>query len=77
LRSTVEAIESIGVMPDPAAMHRCRPGRSSLAANDPLGVCTSITSPGLTSRISQRENKPSGISRTPMRGAAPAGAQIE
>ena len=47
------------------------------AGSVPGGVCTSTTSPGRTSRTSQRENSPSGISRTPIRGGAPAGAQIE
>ena len=60
-------------------MHRCRPPSSIAGSGQkrPLGVCTSISSPGRTSRTSHRENSPSGISRTPTRGRAPAGAQIE
>ena len=70
-------MDSIGVMPEPAAMHRCRPPCSGSARKLPVGICTSMTSPGRTSRTSQDENSPSGISRTPMRGEAPAGEQIE
>ncbi len=66
-------------MPDPAAMHRWReplaaPGRGPKA---PRGACTSTVSPGRTSRTSQEEKEPPGISRTPIRGDAPTGAQIE
>ena len=52
-------------------MHRWRPPSSSAGSgqNRPLGVCTSISSPGRTSCTSQREKSPSGISRTPTRGA--------
>ena len=69
--STVDAIDSIGVMPDPAAMHRWRPpsrapGRGRTAARR-LHL---DWSPGATSRTSQRENSPSGTSRTPTRGRA-------
>ena len=70
-------MDSIGVMPDPAAMHRCLPPCPGSAWKLPEGVCTSTVSPTATSRTSQEENSPSGISRTPTRGLAPAGAQIE
>ena len=70
-------MESIGVMPEPAAMQRWRPAMAGSARKLPLGVGTSIVSPGRTWCISQEEKSPPGISRTPMRGAAPAGAQIE
>ena len=43
----------------------------------PVGVCTSISVPGTTSLTSHEENIPSGIARTPIRGRAPTGAQIE
>lgn len=75
--STVAAIEIIGVMPEPAAISRCRPGSAGSARRLPDGTWTSISVPGRTSRTSQEENMPSGISRTPIRGRAPAGAQIE
>ena len=60
-------------------MQRCRPPTRSAGSgqNRPPGVCTSTSSPGRTSRTSQREKSPSGISRTPTRGRSPAGAQIE
>ena len=70
-------MESIGVIPEPAAMHRCLPPAEASARKLPEGGCTSMTSPGRTSRTSHREKSPSGTSRTPMRGAVPAGAQIE
>ncbi len=75
--STDEAIESTGVIPEPAATHRCRPPATGSARNRPVGVCTSIRVPGRTSRTSQLENSPAGTSRTPTRGGAPTGAQIE
>ena len=75
--STLDAIDSIGVIPEPAAMHRCRPPSAGSARKLPVGVCTSTVSPGRTSCTSQCENIPSGISRTPTRGFAPTGAQIE
>ncbi|GAA3091929.1 hypothetical protein GCM10020001_003910 [Nonomuraea salmonea] len=74
---TVEAIDSSGVMPEPAATHRWRSPPSGSACQEPVGGCTSMTVPGRTSWTSQEENRPPGISLTPMRGAAPAGAQIE
>ena len=77
LASTEVAIDSIGVMPEPAAMQRCRPASEGSAWKLPVGVCTSTASPALTSCTSQDENIPSGISRTPTRGLAPTGAQIE
>ena len=77
LASTDAAIDSIGVMPEPAAMHRCRPPRAGSARKLPEGSATSTVSPGATWWISHDENMPPGISRTPMRGAAPAGAQME
>ena len=43
----------------------------------PLGTWTSRVSPGLTVRTSQPETAPPATSRTPIRGAAPAGAQME
>ncbi|MEJ7704860.1 MAG: hypothetical protein WKF47_14930 [Geodermatophilaceae bacterium] len=43
--STDAAIDSIGVMPDPAAMHRWRPPASGSARKLPVGVCTSTLSP--------------------------------
>ena len=58
-------------------MHRCRPPAAGSARKLPVGVCTSISVPGVTSWTSHWENSPSGISRTPIRGRAPAGAQIE
>ena len=73
-RSTVPAIDSIGVIPDPAAMHRWRPpasrGRrgSARSASAPRS-----RSPGITSWTSQEEKTPSGISRTPIRGRSPTG----
>ena len=78
LASTVVAIDSIGVMPEPAAMHRCRPpGRRGRRGSCREGVCTSTSVPGVTSWTSQCENRPSGISRTPIRGRSPTAAQIE
>jgi len=73
----VDATESSGVMPDPAAMHRCRSPVDGSACQEPDGLCTSIRVPGTTSRTSHEEKKPSGTSRTPMRSGAPGGAQIE
>lgn len=75
--STVEAIDSIGVIPDPAAIIRCRPGSDGSARRLPDGTCTSTRSPGRTSWTSHDENIPPGISRTPIRGQPPAGEQIE
>ena len=43
----------------------------------PDGGCTSIRSPGRTSRTSQPDSAPPGTSRTPIRGGWPAGEQIE
>ena len=77
LASTDAAIESIGVMPEPAAMHRWRPGLAGSARKLPVGRLHLDGSPGPTSRTSHDENSPPGISRTPIRGAAPAGAQME
>ena len=45
---TVDATDSIGVMPDPAAMHRCRSPVDGSACQEPDGVCTSIRVPGCT-----------------------------
>ena len=77
LASTEAAIETIGVMPEPAAMQRWRPGLAGSARKLPVGGATSTGSPGPTSRMSHDENIPPGISRTPIRGAPPAGAQME
>ncbi len=74
---TLLAIDSIGVIPEPAAMHRCRPPTAGSARKLPVGVCTSISVPGVTSRTSHEENIPSGISRTPIRGRSPTAEQIE
>src|SRR3982074_142627 len=64
-------------MPDPAAISTWCAAVSRSGVKFPVGDCTSITSPARTSCTSQLENKPPGISRTPTRGRAPAGAQIE
>ncbi len=76
-RSTVAAIDSTGVIPEPAAISTWWPPVSGPGVKLPAGTPTEISSPGLTSRTSQRENSPSGTSRTPIRGRAPSGAQIE
>jgi hypothetical protein len=65
------------VIPDPAATHRCRSPAAASARHEPFGARTSIRVPGSTSRTSQVDKSPSGISRTPMRSGAPTGAQIE
>ncbi len=70
-------MESIGVMPEPAATRTWCPGSPRAGVNRPVGSITSTTSPGRTSRTSQVEKRPSGTTRTPMRGAAPTGAQSE
>ena len=78
LARTEAAIESIGVMPEPAAMQRCRPGLRRVGAEAAGGRRhLDAAPPGATSRMSHDENIPPGISRTPIRGAPPAGAQIE
>jgi hypothetical protein len=51
------------MMPEPAAIHRCRPPEAGSARKLPVGVCTSTTSPGRSSRTSQVENSPSGVKR--------------
>ena len=76
-RSTVAAIDSTGVIPDPAAISTWWPAVAVPGVKRPAGTATEISSPGRTWRTSQRENKPSGTSRTPIRGRAPSGAQIE
>ena len=70
-------IDSTGVMPDPAAISTCRAGAPRSGVNEPDGGCTSIRSPGRTSRTSQPDSAPPGTSRTPIRGGCPAGEQIE
>ena len=75
--STLAAMESTGVIPDPAATRPwCVPGRSS-GVNAPDGGATSSSSPATSRSTSHSENKPSVTRRTPTRGAAPACAQIE
>ena len=74
--STACAIDSTGVIPEPAATSACQPSTSD-GVKLPLGGATSISSPGRTWWTSQRENTPPGTSRTPMRGVVPGGAQIE
>ena len=74
---TDAAIDIIGVMPEPAAISTWRPGTDRSGVKVPLGTWTSRVSPGLIVRTSQPETAPSATSRTPMRGAAPTGAQIE
>ena len=71
------AIDSTGVIPDPAAISTWWPAVAVPGVKLPAGVPTEISSPGRTCRTSQRENSPSGTSRTPIRGRAPSGAQIE
>src|SRR5215469_2896664 len=75
--SSDDAIDSTGVMPDPAATSTCSPTADGPGVNVPAGGCTSTTSPGLTSRTSQLETRPPATSRTPMRGGLPGGTQIE
>ena len=75
--STVAAIESTGVIPEPAATSTwCSPGATS-GLKRPCGGPTSSSSPAASRSTSQVENRPSSTRRTPMRGAAPSGAQIE
>ena len=71
------AIDSTGVIPDPAAISTWCPDSVRSGVNAPVGVPTSTSSPGRIWCTSQVENSPSGTSRTPIRGRAPAGAQIE
>ena len=77
LRSAEAAIDSTGVIPDPAAISTCRPGTRRSAVNDPDGGWTSTRSPGRTSRTSQPETTPPGTSLTPIRSGSPSGAQME
>ena len=77
LASTDETIDSAGVIPEPATISTWWPATSTSGVKLPLGACTSMRSPGRTSRTSHVETAPSGTSRTPIRGDAPAGAQIE
>ena len=75
--STVAAIESTGVIPEPAATRTwCSPAATS-GEKRPCGGPTSISSPGVSRSTSQVENSPVSTRRTPIRGAAPSGAQIE
>lgn len=75
--STDSAMDTIGVMPEPAATRTWWPGVERSGVNRPVGAITSTVSPGRTSSTSHAENSPPGTTRTPMRGAEPAGAQIE
>ena len=70
-------MDSIGVIPEPAAISTCRPGAVRSGLKDPAGACTSMTSPARTWWISHPDTAPPATSRTPIRGACPAGAQIE
>ncbi len=70
-------MESIGVIPEPAAIRTWWPGRVRSGVKAPVGAITSTVSPGRTSLTSQEENRPPGTTRTPMRGCAPAGEQME
>ncbi len=74
---TDAAIDIIGVMPEPAAISTCRPGTVRSGVKVPLGAWTSRVSPALSACTSQPETAPPATSRTPIRGADPAGAQIE
>ena len=76
-RSAEAVIERMGVIPEPAAISTCRPGTARSGVNEPAGGCTSMRSPGLTSRTSQPETAPPGTSRTPIRGGWPAAEQME
>src|ERR1700684_2675583 len=75
--STEAAIDIIGVMPEPAAIRTCCPGSLRSGGDRPPGAWTSRVSPALTWRTSHPDRAPPGTSRTPIRGADPAGAQIE
>ena len=75
--SSAAAIDSTGVMPEPAAISTCRPRTARSGVNAPDGGWTSIVSPGRVPRTSQPDTHPSGTSRTPIRGARPGGTQIE
>ena len=76
--SSAAAIDSTGVMPEPAAISTCRRPRAARSGvNAPDGGWTSIVSPGRVPRTSQPDTHPSGTSRTPIRGARPGGTQIE
>ncbi len=70
-------MDSIGVMPEPAAISTWWPGSSRVGVKAPVGGMTSTMSPGRISSTSQEENSPSVTIRTPMRGAAPAGEHSE
>ncbi len=70
-------MDSTGVMPEPAAISTCRAALARSGVNVPVGAWTSMRSPGRTSWTNQPDNAPPATSRTPMRGARPAGAQIE
>ncbi len=75
--STVEAIERTGVIPEPAAIRAwCSPGRGS-GVKRPSGGPTSSSAPAASRSTSHSENSPVSTRRTPIRGAAPSGAQIE
>jgi hypothetical protein len=75
--STDPAMDRTGVIPLPAAIRTCCPGACRSGVNDPDGACASTTSPALTSCTSQPDTAPPATSRTPIRGACPAAAQIE
>jgi hypothetical protein len=75
-RSTVSMMDSAGVMPDPATTKPWCPVTSS-GVNLPSGGRTSSVSPGASRSTMRAENNPFSTRRTPMRGAAPSGAQME
>ena len=77
LASTEAAIESAGVIPEPATTRTWCATASTSGVKLPVGGRTSMRSPGRTARTNHGDTAPPDTSRTPIRGAAPAGAQIE
>ena len=75
--STLAAMDSTGVIPEPAAIRPWWLPGSISGVNEPDGGATSISSPGCNRSTSHSENSPVSTRRTPIRGSAPAGAQIE
>lgn len=70
-------MDIIGVIPDPAAISTWCPGSPGSGVKAPVGGSTSTVSPRRTPCTSQSENSPPGTTRTPIRGGAPAGEQME
>ena len=70
-------MDRTGVIPLPAAIRTCCPGARRSGVKDPEGAWTSMTSPARTSCTSHPDTAPPATSRTPIRGADPADAQIE